>query len=378
MSDAETEVLQEIEQAVTAFASRELGAGRARKVRDMPGGIDRNLWKQMAELGWVGVLVPDRYGGMGLGLTEMTLICRHLASGLLTEPMTGCGVLAVGALLLAETETLKTSFLSKLCTGDFLPTLAWQETVGEIEITGATVQAKSTPAGMVVSGTKCCVPYGDVADGFIVTATTSQGVGLFWVEGGARVTINAVRLADSSTQAFVIFDGAPAQQLCAPTQDLNALNAVLDSGRMVTAAELLGVSSACLDRTLAYLRTRVQFGKPIGSFQALQHRAVDLYIQKELSLSALTDTLSKWPLVASTTARGSLASRAKARCSQAALEIARESIQMHGAIAWTDECDIGLYVKRALLLSAWLGNATLNRRRYLQLAPNASRHSGTK
>ena len=378
MSAADTEVLQEIENAVTAFASRELGAGRARKVRDMPGGLDRKLWKQLAELGWVGVLVPERYGGMGLGLAEMTVISRHLASGLLPEPMTGCGVLAVGALLLAEVETLKTSLLSKLCTGDLLPTLAWQETVGEIEIKGATTQATATAAGTVVSGTKCCVPYGDVADGFIVTAATSQGVGLFGVEGGARVTIEAVRLADSSTQAFVVFDKAPAQQLCSPSQELSALNEVLDAGRMVAAAELLGISSACLDRTLAYLRTRVQFGKPIGSFQALQHRAVDLYIQKELSLSALTDTLSKWPLASSATARGSLASRAKARCSQAALEIARESIQMHGAIAWTDECDVGLYVKRALLLSAWLGNATLNRRRYLRLAPKASRHSETK
>lgn len=374
MRNVETDVLREIERAVDAFATKELSAGRARKVRDMPGGIDRGLWKQMAEFGWVGALVPEQYGGMGLTLAEMTVIGRRLSAALLPEPLTGCGVLAVGALMLADAQDLKTDLLSRLCAGDLLPTLAWQETIGEIEMSGATVLARSTTAGMVLSGTKCCVPYGDVADGFIVTAGTPQGVGLFWVEGDDHVMIDAVRLADSSTQAHVVFDETPARQLCSPTGDLSDLNEVLDSGRMVAAAELLGVSSACLDRTLEYMRTRVQFGKPIGSFQALQHRAVDLYVHKELSVSSLMDTLSKWPSASKGSARGSLASRAKARCSHAALEIMRESIQMHGAIAWTDECDIGLYVKRALLLSAWLGNATANRRRYLRLFQTSSRH----
>jgi len=145
------------------------------------------------------------------------------------------------------------------------------------------------------------------------------------------------------------------------------LAAAIDETVLAISAELLGVAERALDITLEYLRTRVQFGKPIGSFQALQHRCVDLFILKELGVSAMMAALAEWS-DATPPRRSALASRVKARCADAALEICRRSIQMHGAMGFTDGCDVGLYLKRALVLVAWLGNAQFHRRRYAHFA----------
>jgi alkylation response protein AidB-like acyl-CoA dehydrogenase len=156
-------------------------------------------------------------------------------------------------------------------------------------------------------------------------------------------------------------------QLATRSASLHALEAARDAATLVASAELLGVMKRALDMSLDFMRTRVQFGKPIGSFQALQHRAVDLYVQQQLASAVLEDTLRRFGKARDATARAVLASRLKARCSDAALRIVRETIQIHGAIGFTDEYDAGLYLKRALVLSAWLGNAALHRRRYARL-----------
>jgi alkylation response protein AidB-like acyl-CoA dehydrogenase len=143
-----------------------------------------------------------------------------------------------------------------------------------------------------------------------------------------------------------------------------ALSRALDRAAAVASAELYGVMSRALEMSVDYMKTRVQFGKPIGSFQALQHRAVDLYIQQQLASAVLEQGLRDLDRDPEPAARAAIASRSKARCSDAGLRIAREAIQIHGAIGFTDEYDAGLYLKRALVLAAWLGNATYHRRRY--------------
>jgi len=146
-----------------------------------------------------------------------------------------------------------------------------------------------------------------------------------------------------------------------------ALAGALDDATVVIGAELIGVMGRALEMSLDYMRTRVQFGKPIGSFQALQHRAVDLYLQRELASAVLDEALRVLGDGADPLTRARWASRVKARCSDAASRITRESIQIHGAIGFTDELDAGLYLKRALVLSAWAGSAAYHRRRYASL-----------
>ena len=143
----------------------------------------------------------------------------------------------------------------------------------------------------------------------------------------------------------------------------SVLRDALDEAVVATSAELLGVMRRTLSITLDYLRTRRQFGQPIGAFQALQHRAVDLYLQQELGAACLAATLGDWDVQASVETRAAKASRVKSRCSDAALAIGREAVQMHGAIGFTHECDVGLYLKRAVVLSARYGNAAAHRRR---------------
>jgi alkylation response protein AidB-like acyl-CoA dehydrogenase len=152
-----------------------------------------------------------------------------------------------------------------------------------------------------------------------------------------------------------------------------ALERALDRAAAIASAELYGVMSRALEMTLDYLKTRVQFGKPIGSFQALQHRAVDLYLQQQLASAVLDEVIAALDQDPAPRVRSALASRVKARCSDAALKITRAAIQLHGAIGFTDEYDAGLYLKRAMVLAAWLGSATWHRRRYARLAIEESR-----
>jgi alkylation response protein AidB-like acyl-CoA dehydrogenase len=162
------------------------------------------------------------------------------------------------------------------------------------------------------------------------------------------------------------------QRLAAGAAAVNAIETARDHATVIAGAELLGVMGRVLDMSLDYMRTRVQFGKPIGSFQALQHRAVDLYIQRQLASAVLEDGLRRLSETTDAKTRATVASRVKARTSEAGLRIAREAIQIHGAIGFTDEYDAGLYLKRAMVLASWLGNAALHRRRYARLALEAA------
>jgi alkylation response protein AidB-like acyl-CoA dehydrogenase len=187
--------------------------------------------------------------------------------------------------------------------------------------------------------------------------------------GGA--TLELQPLADGRLTGMLKLNDAvvPNSHLIASSACASAaLQTALDTTLVMASAEMSGVMGRALDMSVDYMKTRVQFGKPIGSFQALAHRAVDLHIQRELSSAVLNDAVALIDSGATGARRSAMASRVKARCSEAGLRITREAIQIHGAIGFTDEYDAGLYLKRAMTLSAWLGNGALHRRRYAQLA----------
>ncbi len=215
------------------------------------------------------------------------------------------------------------------------------------------------------------------ADGYIVSATGPQGLALVWVPADASgLTLSSQPLADGSYAAQLNLNSVrlPASHLLAEgAAAAAALTRAYDETLVLASVELLALVRSMLAMTQDYLRTRIQFGKPIGSFQSLQHRTVDLLIQQELTASVVTQALALLDdPAADASARSALASRVKSRASDAGLQVAREAVQLHGAIGVTDEYDLGLYLQRALVLAAWLGNGNQQRRRYANLTQNAT------
>jgi alkylation response protein AidB-like acyl-CoA dehydrogenase len=358
--------------SVAAFTGRGTDAARARRLRGSNEEYDRAAWRRMAELGWLGILVPDTHGGLGLGLSEMGIVARGLARALAPEPLVASAVMATTALARGSSEALKREYLPRIVAGEIVPVLAWQETAGDWGVESPALQALPLEGGYQLTGVKRFIAGAAQADAFLVSALVDAGLALFWVArdtAGARLKLEP--LADGRHFGTLTLTDALVSRehvLARGPEAADALARALDYGAAIASAELCGVAERALEISLDYLKTRVQFGKPIGSFQALQHRAVDLYIQKELAgavLDQVLETLGEAPDAAS---RAALASRLKARCSDAALRVTREAIQLHGAIGFTDDCDIGLYLKRALVLAAWLGSARQHRRRYADLS----------
>jgi alkylation response protein AidB-like acyl-CoA dehydrogenase len=216
------------------------------------------------------------------------------------------------------------------------------------------------------------------ADGYLVTANAADGTCNCWVPRSAagcstRSAAFGRRSADYGTVTLKDVSVPREQVLASGRTARAALDRALDHAAVTASAELVGILKRANEMSLDYMKTRVQFGKPIGSFQALQHRAVDLYIQQELADAVLRDVIRQLDDAPDEQTRALSASRAKSRCAEAALAITRAAIQFHGAIGFTEDCDVGLYVKRAITVSAWLGNGRNHRARYARLSVQAQR-----
>ncbi len=364
--------------AAAAFAKPD--PSRVRKWRATPPGFDRSTWLRMAEQGWLSALVPEELDGLGLGVTAATVIAERLGHALYTEPYVPAGLMAPVCLVACEPGAQVRELLAGVLSGKTIASIAWQSERGGLDIDQTAVVANREADRVSLSGASHFVPVAS-AEVFIVAARCAGELALYRVgrdcaglvceshmlaDGCAIATLRAtdVRLPDSAC----IARGERADA---------SLRHAIDCGIVVASAELVGVMERCLDMTLEYLRTRKQFGRAIGSFQALQHRAVDLWVQKELARAAVASAARTLDdASASPRARSAAASGAKARATHAALLMATQAVQLHGAIGFTDEYDLGLYLNRALVLSAWLGNAAEHRRRYGELAAIETDHAG--
>ena len=354
------------------FSRHELRLDRVRALRGKTPSFDRVLWKRLADMGWTGMLVPEKLGGSGLNYGYMACLVDVLGEALIPEPFVATSVLAAEALLLGEGK-LRDDLLASVVSGARVIAFAHQEGSGVAAVPLQTVIARENGA-LKLNGRKRYVCPGSGADGYIVSFRGSDGTGLCWVPAGfSGLEIRDEPRADGTFCSCLVFNrlAIPADFIIMPAGPAthDRIASVINKGVIMTCVELVSVMRRALEITLEYLRFRKQFGKPIGSFQALQHRAVDLYIQKELSVSAAAAAVAALVRNAGPAEIAMLASRAKSRCSDAARAITREAIQLHGAIGFSDECDIGLYLQRALVLSAWLGNAADHRRRYASLSP---------
>ncbi|MDB5713736.1 MAG: acyl-CoA dehydrogenase [Sphingomonadales bacterium] len=337
-----------------------------------PTGFSRDLWKQFAEMGFTGILIPEAQGGLGLGHVEAGIVLEEIGRNLTPSPFLTTAVTAVEAL--KTSVTIGAEWLPKIAAGDAVVALAIEESAKHRPERIA-LKAERSGNGFKLSGTKNFVINGHVADLFIVAARTAgaagepDGITLFAVpKDAAGLTANPVLLADSSLASHVILDGV---EVDADTVigDVDGgwspLTKLLDAGRVGAAAEMLGVGGASLDVTVDYLKTRKQFGRFIGEFQALQHRAAHLYGEMEVARATV---LKAAQLLDADDPRAELAvAVAKAKTGRACALAVQEGVQMHGGIGMTDEYDIGLFMKRDRALEEFFGDARYHADRVARL-----------
>jgi alkylation response protein AidB-like acyl-CoA dehydrogenase len=353
---------------------------RALQDQDSSAGFDRAYWSEIAELGWLSILVPEADDGLGLGLAEVCAIAGQAGRHLLPEPFVDAGVHPLQLLAGLPAGEQRSMLLAGLMAGDTVAGVAWQSHMGQTEADRAEATATRQAGGLALSGTLRFVQPATGADGWITFVALDGLPALVWLPSNSLATPPVERTAvDGSRQNDLLLDGSvvPASALLATGDTaLAALRRANDFARIAQSAELAGLARRALEITRQYLCDRVQFGKPIGSFQALQHRLVDGWMQVELADACLKEVLV---LAASASDHETLAraaSRAKARCGHAATEMCRSAIQLHGAIGTTFEYDIGLYFRRAMALSARLGNAAAHRRRFGAIAVQAHETAG--
>ncbi len=337
--------------------------------------VDRAAWQDVVSLGWPGMLVQESAGGLDLGLDGAVQLLLAAGEHVAPEPLLAVAGLSAMALSAMPSKPAQ-HLLALLAAGEQVPSLAWQEEVGGLSAAPVKMRSSVDANGnYLLTGVKLFVqPI--IATGWIVSAVDAKGeVQVFWIP---RTTIGVheevQRLTDGSFSATLALQSVlldPSALLGKGEGALEAIRRALAFGQVLQAAEALGLGRAMLKQTTTYLRTRTQFGKPIGSFQALQHRTVDMFIHLEIAQASLYEVVQQMQLHPewSTNKLEAEASRVNARCCAAVLQASRSAVQLHGAIGYTREYDLSLFYKRALRLSASLGNVTAHQKRFALLTP---------
>ncbi|AGH50994.1 acyl-CoA dehydrogenase-like protein [Sphingomonas sp. MM-1] len=346
-----------------------------RQLRDAndAAGFSRDLWRRFGEMGLAGVLVPEAQGGGGLGHVEAGIVLEEIGRNLSPSPFLSTAVAAVTAIGGADAE-LRARWLPGIAAGETVAAIAVDEGRRH-DPANVALAAERSGNGFRLNGAKRFVVHGHVADLLIVAARTSSDVGemrgitLFAVErGAAGLSADPVRMVDSSIAAEMLFEDVEvdAGAVIGTVDDgWSLLTRTLDAGRVGAAAEMLGVGGAAMAMTMDYLRQRKQFGRLIGEFQALQHRAAHLYSELEIARAA---TLKAAQLMDADDPKAELmAAVAKAKAGKAAMLAVQEGVQMHGGIGMTDEYDIGLYMKRHRLLDELFGDTAFHAERVARL-----------
>ena len=367
-----TEDQEFIAKTAEDFVAEKSPISRVRELRDSadPTGFSRELWKEMADLGWAGIPFAEELGGADLGMAEFVTVLEALGRTLAPEPFLSTVLLAGQALRLGGSESQQKEWLPGLIAGDKILAVAYQEPNSRYDLAAVETKAEPDGDGFLLSGEKIQVLDGHVADAIIVSASTSGGVSLFLVPKGAPgVEITRQSRVDYRNAAIVKLEGVSVAK-----SDLvggigaggDLLEQVVDFATVGLCAEMLGAMSEALDQTLEHLKTRVQFDVPIGSFQALKHRAADMFIEVELCRSAVMAAARAVDEESENVRK--LISLAKARCSDAFVLITNEAVQMFGGVGMTDEYDIGFYMKRARAAEMTFGDAAWHRDRWARLS----------
>jgi alkylation response protein AidB-like acyl-CoA dehydrogenase len=330
-------------------------------------GFSRDLWKAFAEMGFSGLLVSEEFGGSGLGAVEAGIVMEEIGRTLMPSPFLSTAVLAAFALSRGGSDAQKSEYLPKISAGSLLAALAIDEGAKHRPL-NTKMQAVRSGNGFKLKGEKAFVVDGHTADLLIVAARTAgaageaKGLTLFLVNPKAkRVATERTVMVDAHNAARIVFDNVEidADHVLGEVDQGGALlEGVLNIGRGAVASEMVGLSEEVFGRTVTYLKERKQFGKLIGEFQALQHRAAQLYVDIEITRAAVLKALQA--LDADLDKAGSAVSVAKARAGTTATLAVQEGVQMHGGMGMTDQFDIGFFMKRARVCQELFGDSNFH------------------
>ncbi|MEJ7845519.1 MAG: acyl-CoA dehydrogenase family protein [Acidimicrobiales bacterium] len=362
MNFAFSEEQEELRRMVRRFLEAKSDEAAVRRQMDTEEGYDLAVWRQMAdELGLQSLIVPEEFGGQGFGYVELIVVLEEMGRALLCAPFFSTVALATNVLVHADDEAAQQALLPGIASGESIVTLAFTEESGRWDEGAITMPATDKGDGWVLDGTKMFVIDGHVADVLLVAARTDAGISLFRVPADAAgVTRTALATMDQTRkQARVEFTNTPATLVGADGGGWAVLDRVLDLAAVALAAEQVGGAQKVLEMAVAYAKERVQFGRPIGSFQAIKHKCADMLLEVESAKSAAY--YAGWCASELNDELPQLACLAKAYCSEAYFHATAENIQIHGGIGFTWEHPAHLYFKRAKSSELLFGDPTYHR-----------------
>jgi alkylation response protein AidB-like acyl-CoA dehydrogenase len=362
MNFAFSEEQEELRKTVRAFLESKSPETAVREQMETENGFDPAVWSQMGEqMGLQGLSIPEEFGGSGFSFIELGVVLEEMGRALLCAPFFSSVVLAANALLLSGDDAAKKKYLPGIAAGETIATLATTEPSGKWDEKGITTKAEGSGSDWKITGSKMFVIDGATASLIIVGARTSKGVSLFAVDGDAQgLTRTSLSTMDQTRkQARLEFNATPATLIGTDGKGWDVLSQVFDLAAVALAAEQVGGAQKVLEMAVQYAKDRIQFGRPIGSFQAIKHKCADMLLEVESSKSAAY--YGMWCAAEMNEELPSVASLAKAYCSEAYFHAAAENIQIHGGIGFTWEHPAHLYFKRAKSSELIFGDPTYHR-----------------
>ncbi|HEX7097156.1 MAG TPA: acyl-CoA dehydrogenase family protein [Acidimicrobiales bacterium] len=362
MNFAFSEEQEELRRITRQFLEDKSPESAVRELMATEKGYDEAVWRQMAEqMGLQGLIIPEEYGGSGFTYIELIVVLEEMGRALLCAPYFSTVVLGANTLLHCGDDAAKSAYLPGIASGETIATLAFTEDNGRWDERGITATATQKGDGWVIDGHKMYVLDGHVANLILVAARTPKGVSLFAVPGDAPgLTRTALATMDQTRkQARLELSETPATLIGTEGEGWPVIERVLDLAAVALAAEQVGGAQKCLEMSVEYAKVRVQFGRPIGSFQAIKHKCADMLLEVESAKSAAY--YAGWCASELNDELPSVASLAKAYCSEAYFHASAENIQIHGGIGFTWEHPAHLYFKRAKSSELLFGDPTYHR-----------------
>jgi alkylation response protein AidB-like acyl-CoA dehydrogenase len=374
MLPAFTDEQRLLKESLERFRQQDYAFEKRKRLLARLGSDDDPVWAQFTELGWLAATLPEAHGGLGGTHTDLAIMMEQFGRGLVTSPFVPTVVVVATALRLAGSERQKSEILPGIAEGGTKLSLAYLEAPGQLDPSVVTVRARSDGDGFSITGSKIAALYANVADYLLVSARMfgqvgdHQGIALFLVPPTTKgIAIDAYRTHDDSWAADVNFDHVhvPAEGLVGSAgSGLETIEAALDAGAASLCVDAVGAMWALHEMTLDYIKVRKQFGATIGSFQAIQHRMVNMYMQCQLAQSMALAGMAALDS-SDPAARRRAVSAAKVQVGRAARHVGEEAIQLHGGIAMTDEYAAGHYFKRLTMFRLMFGDEEYHLRRYL-------------